>query len=167
MKRTIKGRVIKLGDKVNTDIIAPGRWKSETMEILKAHTMEAVRPDFPYQVRPGDILVAGRDFGCGSHREQATEVMQSMGISAIAADSVARLYFRNGIAFGLPVIAAKQVSGFADEGDEMEIEMSEKVILLTNLTRGTSMCAPPLPPAMQCVLEAGGIYGYLKKKNRT
>lgn len=162
MIHTIRGRVIKLGDRVNTDIIAPGRWKSETMEVLKIHTMEAVRPGFSDLVRPGDILVAGRDFGCGSHREQATQVMQAMGISAIAADSVARLYFRNGIAFGLLVIAAEQVSSFVREGDEMEIEMGEEAITLTNRTAGTAICAPPLPPVMRRVLEAGGIYEYLK-----
>lgn len=162
MRSVIRGRVIKLGDKINTDVIAPGRWKSMGMDVLRRHTMEAVRPDFYSQVRPGDILVAGCDFGCGSHREQATEVMKAMGISAVAADSVARLYFRSGIAFGLPIIAAEKISEFAEEGDDLEIVMEDTGIHLINHSQDTELDAPALPEIMRQVLEAGGIYQYLK-----
>lgn len=166
MERRMKGRVVKLGDKVNTDVIAPGRWKSENMDILKQHTMEAIRPDFYKLVMPGDILVAGRDFGCGSHREQATEVMKALGISAVVADSAARLYFRNGIALGLPVIAAEGISNITEENDELEIIMGEERILLIDHTQNKTLEIPAFPEIMRQVLEEGGIYQYLKKHQK-
>lgn len=160
----IRGKVIKIGECINTDIIAPGRWKSEGMETLKLHTMEAMYPDFYSLVTPGDILVAGRDFGCGSHREQAITVLQALGIQAVVADSVARLYFRNGLALGFPVLAASGICDMVKQRDQLEISIETCSINLKNCTSGQCMALPGLPSEMYNVLVAGGIFACLKQK---
>lgn len=163
-ERVIKGKVVKLGDYVNTDVISPARWMREGLEVLRLHTMEAIRPNFYMDVKPGDILVGGRNFGCGSHREQATAIMKVLGISAIVADSVARLYFRNCIAFGIPVFGVDQISRIVEEGDEMEITMGSERVIFRNVTRGGELTASPIPETMAKVLEAGGVYQLLKQR---
>lgn len=163
-ERVIKGRVVKLGDYVNTNLMSPGQWSREGLEVLRLHTMEAIRKDFYKDVNPGDILVAGRNFGCGSHREPAVGIMKFMGISAIAADSVARIYYRNCIAFGLPVFGVDQISRMVEEGDEMEITMGTGEVRFRNLTRGKELTSSPIPDMMAKVLEEGGIYELLKKR---
>ena len=160
----IKGRVVKLGDYVNTDVISPSRWMREGLEVLRLHTMEAIRADFYKDVKPGDILVAGRNFGCGSHREPATAIIRVLGISAIVADSVGRLYYRNGIAFGIPVFGVDGISRLIEEGEELEIIMGSDKVIFTNLTRGGQLTAPPIPETMAKVLEAGGVYPLLKQR---
>ncbi len=163
-ERIIRGRVVKLGDYVNTDVISPARWMREGLEVLRLHTMEAIRPDFYKDVRPGDILVGGRNFGCGSHREPATAIMEVMGISAIVADSVGRLYYRNCIAFGIPVFAVDGISKMMEEGEEMEIILGAERVTFTNLSRGGKLIGPPIPETMAKVLEAGGVYKLLKQR---
>lgn len=162
--RIIKGRVLKFGDFVNTDVIAPGRWMREGLEVLRLHTMEAIRPDFYKDVKPGDIIVGGRNFGCGSHREQATAIMQTLGIAAIVADSIGRLYFRNGIAFGIPIFSAPGVSGIVEEGEELEIAIGRDQVSFRNVTRGGEVTGPPIPDVMAKILEAGGVYELLKQR---
>ncbi len=164
IKKVIKGKVVKLGDYVNTDVISPGRWSREGLDVLRLHTMEAIRKDFYKDVEPGNILVAGRNFGCGSHREPAVGVMRVLGISAIVADSVARLYYRNCIAFGIPVFGVDQISKMVEEGDEMEITMGTERVTFRNLTRGGERTGPSIPDTMARVLEEGGIYELLKKR---
>ena len=163
-ERIIKGKVVKLGDYVNTDVISPARWSPEGLEVLRLHTMEAIRKDFYKDVTPGDILVGGRNFGCGSHREPAVGVMRTLGISAIVADSVARLYYRNCIAFGIPVFGINQISQMVEEGDEMEITMGGNSVRFKNLTRGKEITGPAIPETMARVLEEGGVYKLLKKR---
>jgi 3-isopropylmalate/(R)-2-methylmalate dehydratase small subunit len=162
--RIIKGKVIKLGDQVNTDVISPARWMREGLQVLRLHTMEAIRPDFYKDVSPGDILVGGRNFGCGSHREPATEIMKVLGISAIVADSVARLYFRSCIAFGIPIFAVEGISRMIEEGEELEITMETDKVRFRNTTRGGELSALPIPETMAKVLEAGGVYKLLKQR---
>jgi len=162
--RIIKGKVVKLGDYVNTDVISPGRWMREGLEVLRLHTMEAIRPDFYKAVGPGDILVGGRNFGCGSHREQATAIMKVLGIAAIVADSVARLYYRNGIAFGIPIFSVPGISEMIAEGEEMEIILGNRGIRFRNLTKGGELSALPIAETMAKVLEAGGVYNLLKQR---
>ncbi len=162
--RTIKGRVVKLGDQVNTDVMSPGQYIQQGIEAVRMHTMEAVRPEFYKDVKPGDILLAGKNFGCGSHRESATAVIKYMGISAIVADSVARLYFRNCIAFGIPAFSVEGVSRLFQEGDEMEIRMDEKRTFIRNVSRDGEITGAPIPEIMADVWEAGGIYPLLKRK---
>jgi 3-isopropylmalate/(R)-2-methylmalate dehydratase small subunit len=164
MKRIIRGRVVKLGDNVNTDIIAPGLWKTEGLEVLRLHTMEAICPGFYQRVQPGDIIVAGSDFGCGSHREEATTIMIRLGIAAIVADSLARIYFRNGIAYGIPIFAVDGISAIAGDGDSVEIDIEQDEIIINNLDTAAQITAPPIPETMFRVLEAGGIFPLLKKE---
>ena len=163
MIQEIKGRVIKLGDNVNTDVMAPGRWKREGLDVLRLHTMEAIRSEFYKDVQPGDIIVAGNNFGCGSHREEATTIMKKLGISAIVADTVSRLYFRNGIAYGIPIFGAPGVSQIAEEGDFITIAISEEVVSICNDKTGKKVSAPPIPETMIRVLNAGGIFPLLKQ----
>jgi len=163
-ERVIKGKVVKLGDYVNTDVISPARWMREGLEVLRLHTMEAIRPDFYKDVKPGNIIVGGRNFGCGSHREPATAIMKVLGISAIVADSIARLYFRSCIAFGIPVFGVDGVSRIIEEGDEMEIIMGANRVRIRNITRGGEVSAPSIPDTMAKVLEAGGVYQLLKQR---
>jgi len=162
--KLIKGRVVKFGDQVNTDVMAPGRWHRQGMDILRLHTMEAIRPDFYKQVRPGDVLVAGKNFGCGSHRESATAIMKVLGISAIVADSIARLYYRNCIALGIPVFGIRGISTIFAEGDEIEISIGAEGVVVRNVADGKEGKAPPIPETMYQIMEAGGVYSLLKKR---
>lgn len=162
--KIIAGRVVKLGDFVNTDVISPSRWMREGLEVLRLHTMEAIRPDFYKDVNPGDILVGGRNFGCGSHREPATAIMQVLGVSAIVAESVARLYYRSCIAFGIPVFAVPGISGMVEEGEELEIVMGAEKVTFRNRAKGGELSAQPMPETMLKVLEAGGVYKLLKER---
>jgi len=163
-ERVIKGKVIRFGDYVNTDVIAPGRWHRQGMDILRLHTMEAIRPDFYKEVQPGDIIVAGKNFGCGSHRESATAIMNVLGITAIVADSVARLYYRSCISFGIPVFGIHDISRNFEEGDQMEIVMDTESVAVRNVISGVEATSPPIPDTMAQILEAGGVYKLLKKR---
>lgn len=163
-ERIITGKVVKLGDYVNTDVISPSRWMREGLDVLRLHTMEAIRADFYKDVSPGNILVGGRNFGCGSHREPATEIMKVLGLAAIVADSVARLYYRNCIAFGIPVFAVDGISKMIDEGERMEIILTAEKVAFRNTSRGGECSALPIPETMAKVLEAGGVYELLKQR---
>lgn len=163
-EKVVKGRVIKLGDQVNTDVISPGRWMREGLEVLRLHTMEAIRPDFYKDVQPGDIIVAGRNFGCGSHRQAATSIMNVLGIQAIVADSVARIYYRNCIAAGIPIFGVDAISAMFEEGDEVEISVAADRVDIKNLTKGGEVEASPISDTMFKVLEAGGVYPLLKAR---
>jgi 3-isopropylmalate/(R)-2-methylmalate dehydratase small subunit len=160
----IQGNVVKLGDYVNTDVISPSRWMREGLDVLRLHTMEAIRADFYKDVNPGDILVGGRNFGCGSHREPATAIMQVLGLAAIVADSVGRLYYRNCIAFGIPVFAVDGISRMIEEGERLEITMGTDKVMFRNSTRGGELSCRPIPETMAKVLEAGGVYKLLKQR---
>jgi 3-isopropylmalate/(R)-2-methylmalate dehydratase small subunit len=162
--KRISGKVVKLGDYVNTDVISPARWMREGLEVLRLHTMEAIRPEFYKDVKRGDILVGGRNFGCGSHREPATAIMQVLGVSAIVADTIGRLYYRNCIAFGIPVFGVEGISKMIEEGEEMEIIMKLDHVTFTNVTKGGTLTAPPIPETMAKVLDAGGVYKLLKQR---
>ena len=163
-KRVIKGGALKFGDSVNTDVIAPARWMREGMEVLRLHTMEAIMPNFYKDVQPGDIIVAGRDFGCGSHRGSATSIMKVLGVSAIVAESVGRIYFRNCIALGIPVFSAAGITEMVEEGDALEITIDEGSVIIKNTSKGKELSAPPLPETMANILEAGGMYPLLKQR---
>ncbi len=162
--KTIKGKVLKFGDHVNTDVIAPGRWMREGLEVLRLHTMEAIRTDFYKDVRPGNIIVAGRNFGCGSHRGSATSIMKVLGISAIVADTLARIYFRNCIALGIPVFSAPGISDLVEEGDELEIDIDTDMIKIKSSSSGKELTIPPLPDTMAKILASGGVYKLLQQK---
>ena len=159
----IQGKAVVLGDHINTDLLAPGRWKLESMDVLKAHCLEGIVAYFSKKVMLGDILVAGEDFGCGSHREQAITVLQALGIQAILADSVSRLYYRNGIALGMPVLSVPGIRHRIHEGDFLQVKLSEMEIKVDNLTSEERLILPPLPREMLSILEDGGVLLSLKR----
>ncbi|MEM0232412.1 MAG: 3-isopropylmalate dehydratase small subunit [Candidatus Nezhaarchaeales archaeon] len=158
----VRGRVWKFGDNIDTDVITPGQYLSLPMDQLKIHVLEPIRPGFINLVKPGDVIVAGRNFGCGSSREQAPRALKEVGIAAVIAESFARIFFRNAINIGLPVLACEGVSKIFDEGDVLEANFASGEI--KNVTKGVTLKAKPLPPLMIEILTAGGALELLKKK---
>lgn len=150
----IKGRVLKFGDNINTTLMWPIERVREG-EDIKPHVLETVRPGFYKEVKPGDVIVAGTNWGCGSHRMGATSVLKEFGISAIVADSIARIYYRNCISIGLPAVVCKGVSKMFNNGDEIEVNVETGDI--RNLTTGKTAKGAPLPEVMMNILKAGGI----------
>ena len=123
---TIKGRVRKFGDNIDTDTVAPGPSLQLPAEEMKKHAFGPAVPDFWKTVAPGDVIVGGNNFGCGSSREQATQVVKDLGFRFVVADSIARIFYRNCIALGLYPIAASGVAGLFKEGDEIEIDLERQ-----------------------------------------
>lgn len=155
-----RGRVWKFGDHVSTDIIMPAYTLYGHMaeEQRPQHCMVAVRPEFAKEVKPGDILVAGRNFGCGSIRPPSN--LQSLGISCLLADSFSRPFLRYCISIGYPALTHRGVSAFFDDGDQAEVNFDRADI--KNLTKGTELAVDPLPDLWQRILEAGGLMETLK-----
>ena len=154
-----KGRVWKFGDSIDTDIISPGGDK-EGKSIYS--TMTAVRPEFPSEVKKGDIIVAGRNFGCGSHRESANIVLNEIGISVIIAESVARLFFRVSISLGYPIFIAPGITDIIEDGEELELN-AEKGIA-RNVRTGQSVRVQVYPDSVQKIIDNGGLLPLLKKR---
>ncbi len=161
----IRGKVIKLGDDVNTDLVIAGRYKfrSVSIEDMAKHIFEDLDPKLASKISPGDIIVAGKNFGCGSSREQAPRVMVAAGISAVVAKSFARIFFRNAINIGLPAITVEEK--FVDstiDGDVLEINLQNGS--LKNQTRNIEVKFNPFPKMLLEILDAGGLVSYVKKK---
>ena len=157
-----RGRVWKYGDSVNTDVLYPGRYTYQILppEEMARHALEDLDPAFAPGVRPGDVIVAGKNFGCGSSREQAAACLKYAGIQAVVAKSFARIYFRNAINLGLPVLQSEAAADALRTGDEIEIDLVRGEIVSA---RGTFRF-PPLPESVIGILEAGGLLEYTKKK---
>ncbi len=159
----IEGKVWKFGDDINTDEIIPARYLVTTdPEELAKHVMEDADPDFPKKVNPGDIIVAGKNFGCGSSREHAPLALKGAKIGAIIAESFARIFYRNAINLGLPIIESPEAAKEAQEGDIIEIDMDQGKII--NKTKGKEYSFKPLPESLKKVFEAGGLMEYAKDK---
>lgn len=156
---TVKGRVWKFGDSIDTDIISPG---GERGERLNEVTMTAVRPEFPSQVRRGDIVVAGRNFGCGSHRESANIILRDIGVQAVVAESVARIFFRVSISLAYPTFVAKGVTGIVNDGDELEIDYDNG--LVRNVATEQSVPLSKYPASVEAIFREGGLLELLKKR---
>jgi 3-isopropylmalate/(R)-2-methylmalate dehydratase small subunit len=158
---TMNGKAHRFGDDVNTDYIISGRYKFKTLDMdeLAKHAMEDLDPDFYSKVKKGDFLVAGSNFGCGSSREQAPLALKHAGISAVLADSFARIYFRNSINNGVPalVVDTSQI----EEGDEIEVDLEGGTV--KDLTKGIELETKPLPKVMLDILSEGGLIDYVKK----
>jgi 3-isopropylmalate/(R)-2-methylmalate dehydratase small subunit len=159
MQRVIRGKVWKYGDNINTDVIIPGRYAAYSLSELGKHCMEDLDRDFVKKVRRGDILVAGKNFGCGSSREHAPIAIQAVGISCIVAKSFARIFFRNAINMAFPVFEVAETDRI-DEGDELEIHMIEGRI--ENLTKNEFYNITPIPPFLQEIFSAGGLLEHIK-----
>jgi len=161
MQTRITGRVWKYGDDVNTDVIFPGKYTysiSDPREMAQ-HALEDLDPDFVSNVRPGDIVVAGRNFGCGSSREQAVTCLKEAGVAAIVAKSFARIYFRNCINQGLP-IAQCDAAESIEAGEELTIDFAAGQVTTPRETHRF----PPLSPEVMEILEAGGLVPYVQLK---
>ncbi|OPX58072.1 MAG: Isopropylmalate/citramalate isomerase small subunit [Methanobacterium sp. PtaB.Bin024] len=161
MENMIRGKVWKFGDDVDTDMILPGRYLvlSEEEE-LAACVMAGHDSEFSKKVKKGDILVAGKNFGCGSSREHAPIAIKAAGISAVVAESFARIFYRNSTNIGLLLIEAKGISKNVEEGDEIEINMEKGV--LEDLNNSKEFEIKPLPEFMMDIMNEGGLISYLK-----
>ena len=156
------GRVWKYGDNVNTDVIFPGRYTYQIMtpEEMAGHAMEDIDPAFAKQVRPGDVVVAGQNFGCGSSREQAAACLKAAGVQAVVAKSFARIYFRNAINLGLPVLQSAEAADRLEAGDDVDLDLARGEI---RSAKGTFRFHP-LPEAVLGIIAAGGLIEYTKAK---
>ncbi|HSV31840.1 MAG TPA: 3-isopropylmalate dehydratase small subunit [Atribacteraceae bacterium] len=157
----LRGKAHTFGDDINTDYIISGKYKFRTLDMneLGKHVMEDLDPDFSSKVRPGDFLVAGKNFGCGSSREQAPRALLASGIRAVLARSFARIFFRNAINCGLAVIECD--TSRIESGDELVIDFSSGEV--SDLSNGEIVVARPLPTIMIRILEEGGLIPYFKK----
>lgn len=157
-----KGRAIKYGDNVDTDVIIPARYlnTSDPSE-LAAHCMEDLDPDFRKKVKPGDILVAGKNFGCGSSREHAPIAIKASGISCVIAETFARIFYRNAINIGLAIVECKDAAEKIREGDEVEVDFGAGAIV--NHTTGERFNIEPFPPFIQSIIKTGGLMKTLGK----
>ena len=158
----IKGRVWKFGDNVNTDVIYPGRWLKITGDPreMASHSFEGVFPNFVQEVKKGDIIVAGRYFGCGSSREQAVGCLKHLGIGGIVAESFARIYYRNAINLGLPILIAPGVLKKVKQGDCIKVDFAKGLIKL----KDTEIKGIPLPEFILEIIKEGGLIPHLQKK---
>ncbi|MBS7657936.1 MAG: 3-isopropylmalate dehydratase small subunit [Candidatus Bathyarchaeia archaeon] len=160
------GKVWKFGSNIDTDVIIPYKYKARTLDPqeLGMHCMEGLDPEFPRKINKGDFIVAGENFGCGSSREQAPIAIKSCGISAVIAESFARIFFRNAINVGLPVLECPNVTKEVNEGDTLEVDLENGVII--NLINGKKLnCIKP-PGFLMELLKTGGLIEYYKLYRR-
>jgi 3-isopropylmalate/(R)-2-methylmalate dehydratase small subunit len=159
----LKGKVYKYGADVNTDVIIPAQYLSlsEPAELAK-HCMEDIEPDFVSRVEPGDIIVAMTNFGCGSSREHAPLSIKAAGISCIIAKTFARIFFRNAINIGLPLLECEAAVDNTEAGDILEVDLARGKI--KNLTSGMEFAAKPYPDFMNELISAGGLIEYTKNR---
>ena len=157
----LKGKALKFGDDINTDYILSSRHRTQTLDYVKLaeHLMEDIRPGFFQNVKPGDFIVGGSNFGCGSSREYAPKVVKAGGIAAILAKSFARIFYRNAINLGLPLVECD--TDPISEGDRLRVDLAQGKVF--NETRQLSLQATPLPEFMVTLLNAGGMVEYLRK----
>lgn len=152
----IHGHAHKYGDHVDTDVIIPARYlASSDADELAAHCMEDLDADFVRKVQPGDLIVAGRNFGCGSSREHAPLAIKAAGVSAVIAASFARIFYRNALNIGLPIIESEAAARGIESGDEVEVDLASGVI--HNLTRNQTYTFPPLTGPAAELVAAGGL----------
>ncbi len=156
-----KGKVIKYGDNIDTDVIIPARYlnTADHAELAK-HCMEDIDKDFVNKVQKGDIMVGGANFGCGSSREHAPIAIKASGISCVIAKDFARIFYRNAINIGLPILECAEASADIDNGDTVEVNFDTGVI--TNVTKNKTYQAVAFPEFMQGIIHAGGLVEYLK-----
>ena len=157
----IKGHVLKYGDNINTDIISPPQYMELSIADAAKYAMSAVDPDFFARIKKGDIMVAGANFGSGSSRETSPLTLRYLGVGAIVAKFFARIFYRNAINLGIPVIECAETDKIADQ-DEIEIDLSAG--LIHNLTKKESYACSKIPPHIMELVADGGLVPYLKKR---
>ena len=159
----ITGKAITFGENVNTDVIIPGQYLTNLdPQILAAHAMEGMDPSFPEKAAKGVIIVAGKNFGCGSSREQAPVALKYAGVKCIVASSFARIFYRNSINIGLPVLECPNIFGRVETGNELAVNLSKGT--LVNLSKNESFEGVKLPPFLLDILTRGGLIEHLKKR---
>lgn len=161
--KAAKGTVFKYGDNVDTDVIIPARYlNSSDPAELAAHCMEDIDQDFIKKVKAGDIIVADKNFGCGSSREHAPIAIKAAGVSCVIAETFARIFYRNAINIGLPIIECPEASKGIQAGDEVEVDFESGNI--KNLTKGTQFKGQAFPEFMQKIIDAEGLINYINRK---
>ena len=158
-----QGSVFKYGDNVDTDVIIPARYlNSSDPKELAAHCMEDIDKEFVNQVKSGDLIVADKNFGCGSSREHAPIAIKAAGVSCVIAETFARIFYRNAINIGLPIIECPAAAKGIEAGDEVEVDFDTGVI--TNVTKGTTFQGQAFPEFMQKIIKAEGLVNYINQK---
>lgn len=160
-KKDIKGRVLKYGDDINTDIISPPQYMELSIEEASKYAMSGIDPEFSSKIKKGDILVAGRNFGSGSSRETSPLSLKYLGVGAIVAKFFARIFYRNAINVGIPVIECKDTDRI-DDGDEIEIDIEKGV--LYNKTKNEAYACSQIPDHIMQLIDDGGLVENLKKR---
>jgi 3-isopropylmalate/(R)-2-methylmalate dehydratase small subunit len=157
------GKVFKYGDNVDTDVIIPARYLTtgDEKELAK-HAMEDIDPKFSWNVRAGDIIVAGKNFGSGSSREHAPLALKGAGVEVVIAESFARIFYRNSFNVGLPILESEEASKKVQHGDELEVDFQTGII--KNLTKKESYKAQPFPDFMSLLIKRGGLVSFVKSK---
>lgn len=161
--KSAHGKVIKYGDNVDTDVIIPARYlNSSDPAELATHCMEDLDADFLSKMNKGDIMVACKNFGCGSSREHAPIAIKACGISCVIAETFARIFYRNSINIGLPIIECPEAVAGIEDGDEVSVDFDSGVI--TNVTKNTSFKGQPFPAFMQKIIDSEGLVNYINNK---
>ena len=161
--KAAKGHVFKYGDNVDTDVIIPARYlNSSDPKELALHCMEDIDKDFVKNVKAGDIMVANKNFGCGSSREHAPIAIKAAGVSCVIAETFARIFYRNSINIGLPIIECPQAAKEIEAGDEVEVDFDTGVIM--DVTKATSYQGQAFPPFMQKIIDCEGLVNYINQK---
>ncbi|MDD6096091.1 MAG: 3-isopropylmalate dehydratase small subunit [Firmicutes bacterium] len=161
----VKGRVFKFGDDVNTDVIIPARYLNDpSLENMAKHCMEDIDPEFPKQDHTGDIMVGGWNFGCGSSREHAPVSIKACGVSCVIAASFARIFYRNAINIGFPILECPEASEAIAAGDTVSVDFETGTII--DETTGQEFKAAAFPPFIQKIIKAGGLINYRKEEGK-
>jgi len=159
----MKGRAWKFGDNIDTDMICPGKYLGlENPKEIASHCLEGADPDFGKKVKPSDFIVAGKNFGCGSSREPATQAIKDVGVGCVIAQSFARIFLRNAINIGLPILECGDAVNLVSSNDELEIDFHNNTII--NLTNKKKMKCNEFPSFMQEIISTGGLVEYAKRK---
>ena len=160
-----QGKVLKYGDNVDTDVIIPARYlNSFDAKELASHAMVDIDPTFIERLQPGDIMVAGKNFGCGSSREHAPLALKTAGVSCVIAESFARIFYRNSINIGFPILESEEAARDIAEGDLVEIDFDTGIIY--NRTKDAQYQAEPFPEFLQNMIKANGLVNYVNSKKR-
>ena len=163
MKKAV-GRVFKYGDNVDTDVIIPARYlNSSDPAELATHCMEDIDKEFVKKVQKGDIMVATKNFGCGSSREHAPIAIKAAGVDCVIAETFARIFYRNAINIGLPIIECPEAAAGIEDGDQVEVDFDSGMIY--NRTKGTEFKGQAFPPFMQKIITSGGLMNYINAKD--
>ncbi len=159
----LRGRVWKFDHDISTDVLSPGQYAVDPVEVRKLHVLESVNPVFASEVEPGDVIIAGRNFGCGSSRETAPENLTALGVSCVVAESLSRLFMRNAVAVGLPIVVCPGAHEAFADGDQAEIDLGSGRV--ANPGTGVVLRGEALPDEMREILAAGGILAVLRSQS--